>query len=352
MRLKFSLTALLAKLLDGAPSAPQEVLDDGKKVGTTVRFDTRTRVYIEQQAEHLGISTQEFVSMTFRALMIAGDDKSGIRGELELMGDRFLQVFAKHGIPAADIPELVSDQISRSDLASTTLIDKLDGKILDQVSDIFSVSVNWLKAASNYVVDGPHLTLYKNLYGAATHLIKLINIHRRVSVIFVAHDSITPSDLCRAKEKGDSATRVEVGVVIQKHNHFNELSFVSYEVWDSERWNYWRCRYYLKSLMLFAENAGISYKGVLVPREAFESIFQGKRLAVEVLSNYRNVWYPDQLLWEDEQNPERDEISLIKDFYAQEKVSELEKVARKPYLIKNRKEFLEGKKMLEIKEDI
>lgn len=351
MKLHFSMTTLLSKLLSQAPAAPSQELDDGRKIGTTVRFDTRTRYYIDQQAEHLGISAQEFVSMTFRALMLAGDDRTGLRSELELMSDRFLEVFANHKIAAADIPSLLGDKITKSDLMSSELINKIDNEVIDKISDIFNLDIDWLKGVSTRPVNGPYISLYKNLYGAATRLIQLMNLHRRISVMFVAQDTMTFEQLSKAKEKGDSTTRVEMGVVIHISNRVNDVSFDTFEVWDAERWNYWRCRYYLKSLMWFTERAGINWKGVLVPKEHFNEIFEGEHMAVDYLSHYRSVWYPDQLFWEDDSNLERDEISAIKKFYEDERVSPLEKIAKTPYLIQNLKEFLAGNQSLRFREN-
>lgn len=335
---KHSLSALLSRLISLAPSAPpagEGQLGDDRKVATTIRFEARTREFIEMQSQHLGISAQEFVAMTFKALMLANAEPQAI--EIDLMADRFIEVFSKHRIPIADITRMLPERsLDRSDLLSKKdLINKLDEIIIQHVATMFSINPQWVKGHNSNPVETGGFCLYKNLDGFARRLAILSRTCRRVSVSFIAKEGLTYEQLCSAYKSGDKIPAVDVGVVIEKENEVNGISFRSYEIADAERWNYWRCRYYLKALMMFCEKSGLAYRGILLSQHEMNSLFNGHILPTEVLDTHRRTWYPDQLLWPNKENLEADELENVKAFYADEKVSLYETALKTPYLVQN-----------------
>lgn len=345
MKTNLSLSSLLLNLVSRAPRQPviDEEPEDSKKVGTTIRFEPVTRRFIETQADNLGISVQEFVAMTFKAIMKATEEPQAT--ELELMADRFVEAFTRHGIPVADIPTLLpGGTLTRSDLlARKDLLNKLDDATIQQVSTLFTLNPGWLKGVDSNPHKTPFSRWYKNVSGFAHRLAVLNHACRRIKVLFIAEKGLTLEKLLVAKEKGDEVDAIDVGVVIEKEHLVNGVEFRSYEVWESERWNYWRCRHCLKAIMMFCENARISYDGVLLEEDAISRLFYGNTLAADEIRGYRELWYPDQLLWGDDRNLEADELPSIRSFYEESKAGKYEVVVRQPYLVKDWDEFERGR---------
>lgn len=312
-----SLSSLLLNLVNRAPK-PSRTQDDepksSKKVGTTIRFDPNTRLFIEEQAEHLGISVQEFVAMTFKAIMAATEEPQAT--ELELMADRFVQAFTIHGVPNADIPALLPEgTITRSDLLTrNNLLDKLDNATIQHVADLFSLNPDWLKGIENNP-GKPGLYWYKNVSEVARHLANLKRTHRRVRVLFVSQKGLTMDMLRAAQKEGDSLPPIEIGLIIEAEGQLNNVAYTSYEFWDSERWNYWRCRYCLKSIMMFCEKSRIAYDGILLDSHAAKPLFAGTGIPAEAMKASREFWYPEVLVAEGSTNPELNELPSIKEFY-------------------------------------
>jgi hypothetical protein len=345
MKTNLSLSSLLLNLISRAPKAPvaNQEPEESKKVGTTIRFEPATRRFIEAQADHLGISVQEFVAMTFKAIMSATEEPQAT--ELELMADRFVDSFTRHGIAIADIPAMLPEgAINRADLLSRKeLLNKLDDRAIKQVSELFTLNPDWLKGVYSNPHDTPFSRWYKNVSGFARRLAILNHKCRRIRVLFTADKDLTLEALLEAKEKGDDVAAVDIGVVIEKENLVNGVEYKSYEVWESERWNYWRCRYCLKAIMMFCEKAGVDYDGLLLEPDAKRSLFYGDAMAADEIKQYREIWYPDQLLWGDDRNLERDELPSIKRFYEESKAGKYEIIVKQPYVIKDWDEFERGR---------
>lgn len=344
MKQNFSLSTLLFNLINRAPKQPL-VLDEqepeNKKVATTIRLDHATRKFLEVQAEHLGISVQEFISMTFKAIMQATLEPQA--SELDLMADRVVEAFTVHGVAIADIPSLLpSGSLQRSDfLNRADLINKLNPKLIQHIADLFDLNPEWLKGVQKNSQIVPKYRWYKGVSSFAFRLSLLKHNARRVRVLFVAENGITLEALAKAKRDGDEVASENIGVVIEKEFVINDINYTSFEVWESERWNYWRCRYCLKAMMMFCEKTGVPYDGITLPKNSIRELFYGNSMAKDIITRY-DLWYPDTMLWDDPQNLERDELETIKKYYAETKAEKYELAIQRPYLVKDWAEFERG----------
>ena len=95
--------------------------------------------------------------------------------------------------------------------------------------------------------------------------------------------------------------------------------------------------------MMFCEKAGVDYDGLLLEPDAKRSLFYGDAMAADEIKQYREIWYPDQLLWGDDRNLERDELPSIKRFYEESKAGKYEIIVKQPYVIKDWDEFERGR---------
>lgn len=346
MKVELSLTSLLTNLISKSPKQPLEPDsgEDEKKVGTTIRFEPATRRFIESQADHLGISTQEFVAMTFKAIMKATVEPQST--ELELMASRFIEIFVAHGIPISDIPTLFPEgALSRSDLLEKkALVDKLSDEVLERTSELFGVNIEWLKGVKNHVYRTPAYRWYKNVDGFAFRLAVACQESRRVRVLFIAEQGLTMEGLLEAKQREDSISALNVGVVIEKEVVAKGVGYKKYEIWEKERWNYWRCRHCLKAIMMFCEKSRVRYDGILLSQESMNSLFDGKEVVSPILDVSRESWHPDQLLWEDDRNLELSELDAIRGFYEEESRAKKYEIAiTQPLSIKDWEAFKRGR---------
>jgi len=344
MKPALSLVNILTNLLNGAPrnSIELDEFDDetDKRIGTTVRFEPAVKRFIELQATHLGISNQEFVSMTLKAVMNATLQPQS--NQLELMTDRFIEIFDAHGIAMADIPRLVP-VIQKSDLLSKkTLLDKLSDDVIATVAELFFVDPLWLKGTS----DRPHnlsgKRWYKRVDSIAISLAKYSRQCRGVRVLLVSKNGTNYQQLKEAKDKEDAIPAHVMGVVIQLDRSVNGINFTTYDVWEAERWNYAPCRHYLKCIALFCEKAGIFCDGATVATEQLSAFFIGNVLAVSALNYGRGVWHADQFLWGDDRNTELDELDYVRNFYKEKKLDKYILAIQQPQRVKDWEAFYRG----------
>lgn len=306
-----SVASLLTRLIN-SPTPPINVPEEGDKKGTTVRLEPRVRAWVDAESEKLGISTQEFIAMLLKAVMT--NTVAPKLSELDMLRERFFEIFTAHGIAAADIHSLVPG-LARADLLDTaTLINKLDDNALGAVADLFLVELDWLKGVGAFPYGHSAHRWYKQPEAFAARLAYLRWHSRHVRVNFCIQAGTTYEDLRDASERGDELEPLQVCVVIECERRIGRLAFRVYDVWEAQRWNYWRCRHFLKVLMLICRDAGVSYDGVEVQPTEFGALCRGGILAAQAF-HYRTVWYPDQLFWTDERNLERREIKDVKALY-------------------------------------
>ena len=355
MKNNLSIISLLQNLVARAPKQPIDKpeldpdMDHSKKIATTIRLEPSTRRFIEIQAEHLGISFQEFISMTLKSIMTATEEPQST--ELELMVQRFFEVFDAHGISVADIPTLLPEgSLCKSDLLTKKdLLDRMDEKLIKHISDLFCVREKWIKGLDVKPTVTPLVTVYKSVEAIACRLAWLNHHYRSIKVYFVVDDKTDLNALSKARTEGDSVDAVNVGVIIEKNQTINGILIRTYEVLDMERWNYEKYRFDLKLLMLFCEKTNIFYSnGIKLPEDIMQKIFSGETFASSIiskLSGFSSYWHPDDLMRNVNENAERVELDDIKYFYNEELngMDNYETAVREPYRVKNWDDFINGK---------
>lgn len=330
MKSEMSLSSLLLGLLKKTPPTPPVAENEETgKLGTTIRLEPRVKRFYEARAEQLGnVSLQDVIAMTLKAVMSATEEPQAT--EPELMADRFIELFTGHGIAIVDIPDILpTGAMERADLLSRAdLVNKLNAETIRYVADLFTVDEEWIKGQSRGPQRKPFRRWYKNVNGFARRLAELEHNYSNVHVYFIGDTGLTLEKLKEATENDSSGREVPIGVVIEKTVTVNRLSFQTYEVWESERWNYSKCRYDLKYMMRFCERAHISYTGVLINPDQRQRLFGGEELACTVFRRPKTPWHPDTLLWNDERNPERHELQTINECYAESGAQEIEVAVR------------------------
>ncbi|MDW5419286.1 hypothetical protein R6242_22190 [Iodobacter sp. CM08] len=152
-------------------------------------------------------------------------------------------------------------------------------------------------ASSDSVIKlGVDVRWYKNVYCMAQKLVQYHHDGLNPHVMFIRREH---ADFVKARIDDDAGKtdREPVGVIIKLSRCTDDnVKFYTYEVWDFERWNYWRCREQLKLLICFCDQANsiISYSGYELPDEEIKLITSYKSLPVIAVNTIHQVaWYPE-----------------------------------------------------------
>lgn len=359
---KLSFVGLLTSLISQAPkpsisldSAPQE---KPTKLTTTLRLDEPVKDYYEGQAKNLGISLQECLAMTLHAVMRASVEPQA--SELELQVDRFFGLFAAHGIPLADIPQLLSPECSihRDDLLSREkVLRKLKREVLGELSSIFQVKVDWLKGLPTGAYC-QSATLYKNVNGFCRYLASLAHTSRTVRLHVITKHSesgdYVPDALRLSSKAGENQKNLDVCLVVESEKTINGISFAAYDlVGDQLRWDYSNFRFDIKCALMFCDRTRIHTRGIVLADDDFNTLTAGRVLMPTILKNHRNDWHPDELVWKDaERNVELDELMRVEEMYKQNHLEECEVAVKQGWRIKDWNQFLAGAPMSDLVKEI
>lgn len=341
--MKLSIANLLTTLLQSIPEKPvrshqqDKEEESGRRIPTTIRLEPDVKEFIERYASNMGLSIQDFISMTLSAVMRASEHKQ--LGELDLMISRFFDLFQAYGVKTADIPLLLPEgTLTRADLEHRDrVLNALNSPVIQGVSSLFRVRQDWLKGASDYCIDTSELYhWYKSPHTFARKLL----IHRcdrdttSVSVMFVTSEETNLARLNEARLREENAPREYVLPVAAIEKKICGVKITTYEVWKGERWNYENCRMDLKVMMYFCERAGISLDGVGLPKEKFEHLSSGKILPATALERPRKNWSIDDVIWDSPTNLEREELPEVRSRY-KERMEAYENAYTQYFLVSN-----------------
>lgn len=345
-KLKLSLFDIFARL---AGSAPKNVpaIDPDENPGrptNTIRFPPDLRAWITAQADHMGISVQDFVSLTMQGIRIATESPE--TDEYDTMAMRFFSLFKSHDIPSADIPKFLPEgiNIKRSDLRDPNkIIDLLDDKVMNHLADFFNVKRNWLKGLNEY----PHEShmFYKNLPAILGEIIRHKSFECEPKVYFLTKAGIGLKELTSSIDD-DKGVNTHVYVVLEIKKRMGDNMISTYQLWDSLPWDYWRSRYFAKSLLLFCDKAQISRYAYQIQNE---ELLWGRELLTNIKKG--NIWHLEELVWDDDRNPELYELPKIKEFFEEQKGNLFLDAYRYPYKIKNRERFMSGLEYPSLREE-
>lgn len=89
----------------------------------------------------------------------------GKNGQVDIVAERFLQIFQEHGVAIPQIPRLIS-QVTLEKLQNTeSLLPALSNEVLERVVSLFGVRLSWLEGVDNLIYEPktcykqPHLFL-------------------------------------------------------------------------------------------------------------------------------------------------------------------------------------------------
>lgn len=292
------LSQLVARGREAAAAEGIPTDSSGTSAPTSIRLKPSTRLFIEKQAEALSTSQQSVITMILDGVAEATSDP--VAGTLRTMRERFFHVFNAHKLDLPGIVSVMSPMgFKLSDLSnSNRMLDLLDRKVLQHLAQTFFVQIEWVSGASDFPVSTGNIDVrwYKNIPSVAWRLLHYCQSGLRPHVMFIRREKANFKLACKEEDKVDAEP---IGVVVRLQRCTEDgVNFVVYEVWEFERWNYWRCRQQIKHLIAFCDEARekglINFAGYELESDKLALLEAGRILPVTVLDRLNaSAWYPE-----------------------------------------------------------
>lgn len=195
------------------------------------------------------------------------------RNQLDMVCQRFLDVFRLHGVEASQIPRLLPS-VKLADLQSTeTLLGTLTPELLDQVAALFGVRVTWLEGVDDEVYD--YLGTYK----------EPIRILRHISTVLTDESSKWEHPvrvLCTKKclDRHSDDNQKLAPVVIEQITLLGEDPIFRYHVYrDGFPWDHAPARIELKALArTIFTRLGVTVPLYEISAAEMEELLDGRRI--------------------------------------------------------------------------
>lgn len=328
--IKLTFETILRNIVGRGTEAAKARQPDTTTKPSSIRFTPSTQVWLECQAAALGSSVSAVANLILDGVVAASTD--GTSGTLRTMRERFFHLFQAHGL---DLPSVVSVMKSYGFTLSALdnpqrLLDLLDRNSIHHVASIFHVQPEWLSAARESVINlSVDVRWYKNVPGAARRLLKYSQDGLDPYVMFIRRRG-ADFNAARQDNDTDEFTHEPIGVVVRlKRTTDDGAVFSTYQAWEFERWNYWRCREQYKLLVAFCDQAQakhlISYGGYELDQADFDALRSAKVLPVSIMNRLGQVgWCPDDYAClRDPVTKEVEDWPSIKKAYENSKLDEL-----------------------------
>ncbi len=284
---RLSVLSMLRNLSKSAPPPPSTLPEgertSGSKANTTLRLDHDVRQFVDEQANHYGISGQAFISMMLRGLMLSSGPVAV--EQTSLLESRFFELFEMHELAPMAISQMLKEPFNIS-LATLkrpdALLERIDQDVINFLSNHFGVRKAWLQGESDkiYSVDN----FDKQLYGFGLFLygLRRENMHEwgptHVHVHFVMEDNYEWVDPESEQISGWSDCRSHAGFVLE----LRRGPVKSYKIIDSRPWGYSRTRGEMQTFLGFLEacrgTIGMpgGYDAWFLDTSRFDKLFNGE----------------------------------------------------------------------------
>lgn len=350
-RLSLSLHQIMAKLGSSAPKItyPDDLNESASgRVTSSIRFSPELRYWINAQADHLGISFQDFVSLTMQGVQTCTESPD--TDEIDTMVSRFFSLFENSKIPVADIPKILSSHpIKVSQLRNTeAIVDYLSNdKTLDDLVRIFGVNRQWLKGCDTHIYKANGY--YKNLPAICSELSRhVVSSRDKPKVYLIAAPGTSLQSVIENRDNQHGKDTVYLIPLIRYQRQYGEHTIPAYQLWESLAWDYSQTRKHLKSLIYFCEQASISIMGCTVKSaDKYTDITEGNVLIPQ--HSIGSAWNIDKLAWGNEENPELYELAEIKRYLEEEGGEPYLKACVDSYKVSNLQAFIDTGELPEFK---
>ena len=305
-------------------------------ITTTIRLAPHARHFWESQAQGLGVSLQVAITMGLTGIMEATMHPGTTTATL--IRDHFFHLFEAHGIALPTIPAILKPYgVTLSALADEVrLLDLITDPVIAALSRTCAVNADWLRGTSEFPTKRAGFW-YKHQDEFCEHLTDLRKEGKVARVLFLkARGNL--EDAYHSQDK-EGIPAQDVGIVIEvDHTTADGVTYSTYEWWDSERWNYWRTRLHLKTIMLFCARARaqheLEYGGRVIKDDLLDGIGAGRILVADALRRSPlggSAWYPEDYISSEAESVKAAETDELDDVIEEYNRLKLDKYLAPPY---------------------
>lgn len=303
----FRLTQLFQTLINAGNNLADERLpqidNTSPKELTTIRLRPETKTYLQAQSEVMGISLSQMISAILDSVT-SMEMKSPVDNKLKMIYDRIISLFELHKINPVDMAKMLSQYGLKSSQIRDpdVFIDKLTTDIIKDIAGWFSVDYKWIIGETERVyLSENNKFWYKNAYGFCVGLIQKYFQYRDFKIFVVKRAGVSFE---HAEKYEDQGSRLDIGFILSYENEVNGVTFTKFEVCEFQRWNYAKCRGYLKFVLYFlnkVENK-INSCGVSCSDTVIDGLTSGALLPATIKGMMNNTWNIEQYVGDITQN--------------------------------------------------
>lgn len=291
----FRFTQLLQSLIKTGNMVAEDRIsqleDTSVKELTTVRLRPETKAYLQSQSETLGVSLSQVINMILDGV-VSMEMKPAADNKIKGIYDRIMSLFELHNINTVDMAKMLSGYgIKLSHLRNPDkFIDILSMDMIKEVADWFSINYKWIIGETNELYSPRDNTWYKDSYGFSLLLLEKSFRHSDLKVSVVKANNVSFEN---AEKLEEQYSRLYVGFILSYTSTINGVSFTKYEVCEFQRWNYDKCRGYLKFIFYFLDSvrSKINCQGVSFNEEIVDGLMAGRLFPSTIKGMLSETWF-------------------------------------------------------------
>lgn len=291
----FRFTQLLQSLIKTGNMVAEDRIsqleDTSVKELTTVRLRPETKAYLQSQSETLGVSLSQVINMILDGV-VSMEMKPAADNKIKGIYDRIMSLFELHNINTVDMAKMLSGYgIKLSHLRNPDkFIDILSMDMIKGIADWFSINYKWIIGETNELYSPRDNTWYKDSYGFSLLLLEKSFRHSDLKVSVVKANNVSFEN---AEKLEEQYSRLYVGFILSYTSTINGVSFTKYEVCEFQRWNYDKCRGYLKFIFYFLDSvrSKINCQGVSFNEEIVDGLMAGRLFPSTIKGMLSETWF-------------------------------------------------------------
>lgn len=283
---------------------------------TTVRLRPQTKAYLQSQSESLGVSLSQVINMVLDGV-VSMEMKPAVDNKIKGIYDRIMSLFELHNINPVDMTKMLSgygiklSQVRNPDI----FIDNLSMDMIKDIASWFSVDYKWIIGETETMYSPNENVWYKNAYNFSLTLLEKSFRLPEFKVSIVKNNYISFEDVERL---GDQFKQLHIGFILSYEHQVNGIKFTKYEVCEFQRWNYEKCRGYLRFIFYFLDSIGlkIKYQGVSFNEEIVDGLISGKLIPSTIKGIFSETWFVRELIGDIKYNYdiEQDTVEYLRRF--------------------------------------
>ena len=262
-----------------------------KKDQITVRVEKEVKKFLEKISQETGVTLQEVVNLVLKSTMLDSRSLSNERNQSLLnIVERFFKVFEAHDINITNIYQFFKkERLKTTDLMETSnVINFLDDDILKKMGKIFNINWEWIKTGKGHFV-GSEGRWYKSPERVLRSLVKEIIKGKNPELIVLFSGDLDKNNVTdeidhysnNINEDGERLD-YEVNFVI-KSNHSEPINFATYDLLESNHWDYRKSRQLAKAIIYCCVRGRIKVESYFCNNEQWKDLVYGDKIVAETI---------------------------------------------------------------------